>query len=130
MIVDSSAIIALVRREPLADAIAEALGGADKVLISCATWFETSVVLKSPRVGRTRQFVDDLAHQLGLEQIPFTSRHAMAAFDAWERYGRSNHPAALDFGDCVSYATAKLAGEPLLCVGGDFTLTDIESVLG
>jgi len=54
----------------------------------------------------------------------------MAAFDAWERYGRSNHPAALDFGDCVSYATAKLAGEPLLCVGGDFTLTDIESVLG
>ena len=67
---------------------------------------------------------------LGLEIVAFSEQHAATALEAWQRYGKGNHSARLNLGDCMSYATAKLAGEPLLYVGDDFAQTDIESALG
>lgn len=61
--------------------------------------------------------------------IPFGTNHWTVAVDAFLRYGRGRHRAALNFGDCLTYATAKLAGEPLLCLGNDFALTDLPLVL-
>ena len=58
--------------------------------------------------------------------LPFGEEHYLLAVDAWQRFGRGRHPACLNFGDCLSYATAKLAGQPLLCVGDDFAFTDLE----
>jgi ribonuclease VapC len=62
-----------------------------------------------------------------LQFVPFGAEHVQVATDAWRRYGKGNHPAKLNFGDCISYATAQLASEPLLFVGNDFTQTDISA---
>lgn len=67
--------------------------------------------------------------QVATRTIEFDAAHAAAAVDAWQRYGRGRHPAKLNYGDCMAYATAKLAGEPLLYVGDDFALTDIETAV-
>ncbi len=129
MIVDSSAIIAIVRHEPPAERLLRIIAKAPSVRISAAVWFETTMVLCSPRVGHSRADLDELARRLRIGQIAFTEEHAVAALDAWQRFGKGHHPAGLNFGDCMSYATAKLAGEPLLYIGDDFTQTDIGSAL-
>ncbi len=69
--------------------------------------------------------VNDFLAEAGVEVVPFTRDHASAAFGAYLRYGKGRHAAGLNFGDCFSYAAAKLAGEPLLFVGNDFGLTDV-----
>jgi len=66
-----------------------------------------------------------LVHRAGIVVVPFDSEHSDVATDAWMRYGRGHHPAALNFGDCLSHATARLAGRPLLCKGDDFAKTDL-----
>ena len=129
MIVDSSAIIAIVRREPPTERLLRVIAKAPSIRVCAAVWFETTMVLCSPRVGNTRADLDELARRLRIGKIAFTEEHAVAALDAWQRFGKGHHPAGLNFGDCMSYATAKLAGEPLLYVGNDFAQTDIGSVL-
>lgn len=75
------------------------------------------------------RIVAEVLDRFQVTTTDFTAAHAHAAVAAWARYGRGRHPAKLNYGDCMAYATAKLAGEPLLYVGGDFALTDIESAL-
>ena len=130
MIVDSSAIIAMVLGEPETRTLARALANSQTARISAPVWLEMSMVIQSPRIGQARPYVERFVRGLGLEVVAFSEQHAATALEAWQRYGKGNHPARLNFGDCMSYATAKLAGEPLLYVGDDFAQTDIESALG
>lgn len=129
MIVDSSAVIAILTREPRAAQLLEALRTSVNPRISAGNWLEVSMVCVSRGLSATSGEIDALPSQLGLGVIAFTPEHAAYAARAFERYGRGRHPAKLNYGDCMAYATAKLAHEPLLYIGDDFTLTDIESAL-
>ncbi len=129
MIVDSSALLAIVLREPEADRIQLALARVARPLIAAPTWFETSMVLRSPRIRFDSERIERLREACHLHLIPFDERHAVVAEDAWRRYGKGNHPARLNFGDCMAYAAAKVEQEPLLYVGDDFGQTDVESAI-
>lgn len=128
MIVDSSAILAILRAEPEAWALTEALDTADLVLIAAPT--RTEVLISAHRrsgpgaVAEARVLLD----AAGTVDVPFDRRLAEAAFAVHLLYGKGNHPARLNFGDCFTYAVAKQTGEPILCVGNDFAQTDIDVV--
>ena len=129
MILDSSALLALVFREPGFERLLDVLSEAPWIGVGAPTWAETGIVL-SARLGSSARSALALLHEeLDLVIVPFEAAHARAARDAFERYGRGRHPAALNFGDCLTYATARLAGQPLLFVGDDFGLTDLEPAL-
>jgi ribonuclease VapC len=126
VIVDTSAIVAIVVREPDYQTLLAKLAGADRVGIGTPTLTETAIVL-SARLGvDARGLVTRLLTEAGIAAVPFGEMHLGAAVDAWLRFGRGRHPAGLNFGDCMSYATARVAGEPLLCVGDDFARTDLQ----
>ena len=129
MVIDSSALVAFVTKEPQARAINDAIADASLRRVAAPTWFETSMVLRSARFSLGPSGIDGLRDSLGLQVSAFTAEHADVARDAWERFGKGRHRARLNFGDCIAYAVAKVAGEPLLYVGDDFTKTDIESAL-
>lgn len=129
MIIDTSAIVAMVLREPEADELIRLVAQEQRIRLSAVTWFETTMVLSAPRIGYSSDDLEQLTHTLQLEQITFTAEHAAVALETWCRYGKGNHQARLNLGDCASYAAAKLTREPLLYVGNDFAQTDIESAL-
>lgn len=124
MILDSSAVMAILNQEGRHDRLLEAAAGAD-CGISAATWVEVGIVAdaRSPRHGR---LLDELLAALDVEVEPVTERHAQLARWAYRRFGRgSSSPAQLNFGDCFAYALATATGEPLLFVGEDFIHTDV-----
>ena len=125
MTLDSSALIAILFGEhghlELIDRILSAAG----VRVAAPTLVETSIVFASRRQGTAVNDVRALVQELGVTIVPFGEREWHAAVDAFLRFGRGRHKAALNFGDCVSYAAAASASDPLLFVGGDFALTDI-----
>ncbi len=128
MIVDTSAILAVFLKEPGHGAILQGLTGADVLGIGSPTLVETGIVIES-RFGELgsgwlRQFVEEF----GLSVIPFGEVHAREAIAAYARFGKSRHEAGLNFGDCLTYAVARLAGQPLLCVGAVFPQTDLDLV--
>ena len=126
MIVDTSAIVSILLREPGYEELLDKLGGDPRVAVSSVTLTETGIVL-SARLGEdARGLLARFLQESGIGIVPFGERHYSAAVEAWLQYGKGRHPAALNFGDCLSYATVSLAGEPLLCVGRDFSTTDIE----
>lgn len=130
MIIDSSAVIAIVRDEPDAAALAEALLRAGRSRMSAATYLETSIVVEARRDPVATRVVDTILSRFGVEIEAFTPEHAEIARAAYRDFGRgSGHPARLNFGDCISYALSKATGEPLLYKGGDFGHTDIRSAL-
>ena len=125
MILDSSAIVAVMLAEPGYQAILERMGGAELLAAGAPTVVETAIVL-SARWGRdARPELDAFLREADVEVIPFTADHYRAGVDAFLRYGKGRHPAALNFGDCLSYAVASLAGMPLLFVGANFSRTDL-----
>lgn len=125
MILDSSAIVAVMLAEPGYQAILERMGDAELLAAGAPTVVETAIVL-SARMGRdARPELDAFLREADVEVIPFTADHYRAAVDAFLRFGKGRHPAALNFGDCLAYAVATLAGMPLLFVGGDFSRTDL-----
>jgi len=126
MIVDTSALIAIVFKEPGHEELIHKMSEADSLGIGTPTLAETGIVLSARLQGGGRTILARLCQELGLVQIPFGDAHWREAVDAYERFGRGRHAARLNFGDCLSYATAKLAGQPLLYVGDDFSKTDIE----
>ena len=129
MIIDSSAIVAIAFNEPERVTLVNALAAADRVRVSAATWVETSLVLGGSSLNDSDNYRAGFARDFDVEFIAFTREHADAAVEAWKRFGKGKHPARLNLGDCMSYATAKLANEPLLFVGDDFAKTDIQSAL-
>lgn len=125
MIIDSSAIVAIALKEPGFEELLRKLAIARNAGIGVPTLTETAIVL-SARLNRdARGILSRFLLEGSIATVPFGDAHFAAAVDAWLRYGKGRHPASLNFGDCLCYATAKLAGEPLLCVGNDFIQTDL-----
>jgi ribonuclease VapC len=124
--VDTSAVVAIVLREATAEACKAALAAEDDILISAGTLAELLVVA----VGRgIAAEVTEFLDQFEFNIIPLTAAGAQRIGDAYQRWGRGLHAAALNFGDCFAYALAKEQGCRLLYVGDDFAKTDIDSVL-
>lgn len=129
MIVDTSALIALITDEPQSARVRDTMMGSSRLGISAPNRVEASLVLGGRGLTSPESYIDNVLEKLKIFTIDFTTAHSHAAVSAWSIYGRGRHPAKLNYGDCMAYATAKLAGEPLLFVGDDFTLTDIEPAL-
>jgi ribonuclease VapC len=125
VIVDSSALVALVRGEPGSDALARAIGTAGGGLVPAPCFLETCMVLSGQKGTDSRPLLEDILAILRLVVLPFTEAHARAACDAFLRYGKGRHPAGLNFGDCMAYAAAQVEARPLLFIGDDFTRTDV-----
>jgi ribonuclease VapC len=130
MIVDSSALVAILRREPERQAFSQALKDSSKNRISAASYFETSIVIDSARDPIASRTLDDLIEIFKVEIEPFAAEQAQIARHAYRDYGKgSGHPAQLNFGDCFSYALARAKREPLLYKGDDFIHTDVRSAI-
>ena len=127
MIVDSSAVLAILFDEPDAERFDTAIAAAPACRMSLVNVFEASIVLEGRGGAAAGQDLDPFLEDAGIESVPVTAAHVAAARQAWRRFGKGNHPAALNFGDCFAYALAAATGEPLLFKGGDFALTDIEA---
>ncbi|MGC9393246.1 MAG: type II toxin-antitoxin system VapC family toxin [Anaerolineae bacterium] len=126
MIVDTSAIAAIFFKESGYEDLLEKLGRAHEVGIGAPTLVECGIVL-SARLGRdARGMLSRFLEETHVFIVPFVDVHYSTAVTAWQKFGKGRHPAALNFGDCLTYAVAKLAGGPLLCVGDDFSQTDLE----
>ncbi len=125
MIVDTSAIIAVLRGEDDADRFIQALATATDIRMSAATWLESAIVVDANRDPVLSGRFDDFIGAAGITVEPVTAEHVRLARQGYRDFGKGHHPAGLNFGDCFSYAMARAAGEPLLFKGADFTLTDI-----
>jgi ribonuclease VapC len=131
MIVDSSALISIVKREPEATNLRRVLLVAETLSMSAATYFEACIVTDGYKNPVLRADFDSIIEQTGIRIEPFTEEHARIARQAYRDYGKgSGHPAGLNFGDCFSYALARVKREPLLFNGDDFVHTDIRPALG
>lgn len=126
MILDTSAIIAILLAEPGSAQLRAKIETSAFPGVGTPTLTETGVVL----AGRIRsgwvEALENFLDELGVGIIPFGDRHWREAIIAYRRFGKGWHPAGLNFGDCFSYAVARLAGRPLLCTGRDFARTDLQ----
>ena len=127
--VDSSALIAVLLQEPDAQKYADALAEFEDILISTATYVETGIVLDNRQSPLVAQNLDLLIEKSRIVMAPVDIEQARAARQAYRIYGRRNHPASLNLGDCFAYALAKVTRRPLLCKGVDFSKTDVVSAL-
>ncbi len=126
MIVDSSALLAILRAEPEALECARAIESAAKRRVSAANFLETAIVIDGSRDPVASGRFDDLLREAAFVIEPVTEEQARIARAAYRDFGKgSGHPAQLNFGDCFAYALAKVTGEPLLFKGRDFTHTDL-----
>lgn len=127
VVVDSSAIVALVQRESSRLWFQEQLASAASRLMAAPSAVELTIALESRSRSASITGVARRAIRDGrITVIPFDESLADRASDAWRRFGKGRHPAALNFGDCFTYALAEQAGYPILCVGEDFARTDLE----
>ena len=125
MILDTSALLALLFHESEAEAIAKAIAADPRRLASAFTVLETGIVAEARKGEAGGRELDLLLHRIGLECVPFTASHGEVARDAWRRFGKGRHPANLNIGDCCAYALSRISGEPLLFKGEDFARTDV-----
>jgi ribonuclease VapC len=128
MVIDTSALIAILLGEPEAELFALAIAGDSKRLISAFTALETGIVIEAKKGDFGGREFDLLVHHAKIEIVPLTPEQSEIARSTWRKYGRGRHAAGLNIGDCCAYALAKCAGEPLLFKGSDFSQTDIEAV--
>jgi ribonuclease VapC len=130
VIVDSSALVAVIRQESDAAAIHRALGAARRVRMSAANYLELSVAIDGASDPVASREVDGYLERMDIEVVPLTPDQARVAREAYRDFGRgSGHRAKLNFGDCMAYALAKDVDEPLLYKGDDFVHTDVRSAL-
>ncbi len=125
MVIDTSALLAILLDEPERRRFNEALEAADTRLLSAATLVETSIVIEARFGAAGVRELDLLCDRAEIEVVPVDERQARAARAAFARYGKGRHRAALNFGDCFAYALAQDRGEPLLFKGDDFAATDV-----
>lgn len=128
MVLDTSSILAILLNEPEAAAFAEKISQDSKRLLSAGTALELMIVIEARKGEIGGRELDLLLHRAKIDIVPFDNEQAEIARTAWRLYGKSNHSAALNFGDCFAYALAKISGEPLLCKGNDFNQTDINVI--
>lgn len=127
MIIDSSAVLAVLFGEADAETYEKGIAAASPCRMSVANVLETSIVVESRGGEAAGHELDVFLERAGIELIPVTTEHLEVTRRAWRRFGKGNHPAALNFGDCFAYALAKVENEPLLFKGNDFTRTDVEA---
>lgn len=130
MIIDSSAVIAILRQEDGAEHLSRAIASAPSRIMPAPTYLETCMVFCGRKGPEGQVRVDSLLSATGIDVRPFSEDAARLAVAAFLKYGKGRgHPAQLNFGDCVSYAFSKLEAMPLLFRGDDFRLTDVEAAL-
>jgi ribonuclease VapC len=130
MIIDTSAVIAIIKQEPDARALFDAIQRAPSVSISTATFVETAIVVDARRNPNLSRELDSFCESIALRFVAVDEKQARLAREAYRDYGKgSGHPAKLNFGDCFAYALARATGEPLLYKGTDFGETDVASAL-
>ncbi len=128
MVIDTSALVAILSLEPEAARLAQAIEADPTRLISAATLLEAGIVMEARLGAAGGKELDLLVAKAGVVIEPLTADQASTAREAWRRFGKGRHAAALNFGDCCSYALARATGEPLLFKGTDFANTDIAAV--
>ncbi|MEM7333402.1 MAG: type II toxin-antitoxin system VapC family toxin [Chloroflexota bacterium] len=125
MILDSSVIIAILLKESGFESVLLKIIESDEVSIGSPTLVECTIVLSARLQKDARTLIMRFLQETNISIVPFTQNHYSVAVSAWLNYGKGRHPAALNFGDCLAYATAKIANQPLLMKGEDFNKTDI-----
>ena len=127
MVIDTSAIVAILFDEAEREAFDQLIDADTVQLVSAVTRVEATFVIEGRKRDEGRRRLERFFRMTGAEVVGVTTRHAELACDAFRRYGKGRHPAALNIGDCFAYALAKETGEPLLFKGADFGRTDISS---
>lgn len=130
MVVDTSAIVAVLLGEPESERIDAILTSEAELLISAATHVELAIVVEGRAGSAGSLLLGELIRRVELRVVAVDADLAITAIEAWRRYGKGRHPAGLNYGDCFSYALAISRNEPLLFVGRDFGQTDVVSALG
>ena len=125
MIIDTSALIAILFNESDAPSFAKTIAEADTCRVSAATLVETSIVVEAQTSNAGSRHLDTFLRRAGIVIEPVTEEQAHLARQAFTDFGKGRHPAGLNFGDCFSYALAKATGEPLLFKGKGFSRTDV-----
>ncbi|MBW3565362.1 MAG: type II toxin-antitoxin system VapC family toxin [Acidobacteria bacterium] len=129
MVLDTSAILAILLAEPEAAAIAAAIEAAESRVMSAANLVESSIVIETRFGDAGQRELDYLVYRAAIEIVPVDREQADIARAAWRRFGKGRHQAGLNFGDCFSYALSRIRSEPLCFRGDDFSRTDVESAL-
>ncbi len=127
MVMDSSALISILLEERGHGSVLEKVGRAEAIFLGAPTALETAMVLSTRFRQDSRPLLAGFLRRINAEIIEFNEDHYEAALSAFLRFGKGRHPAALNFGDCMSYALASVSGLPLLYAGIDFSRTDIQS---
>ena len=128
MVIDSSALIAILLDETDAPQLVEKLEQAARRRLSVANLLEAAMVIESRKGLEGGLALDALLVKAEVEIVPVDLQQSTLARKAWRTYGKGHHPASLNYGDCFAYALAKVLGSPLLYKGNDFTLTDVGNV--
>lgn len=125
MVIDTSALLAILQDEPERRSFNESIEAADSRVMSVATFIEASILLESRFGAEGLRDLDQFIERADIELAPVDLEQARIARAAFGRFGKGRHPAALNYGDCFSYALARVLGEPLLFKGEDFSQTDV-----
>ena len=129
MVIDTSALLAILQDEPERRAFNEAIEAADSRRLSVVSFVELSIVIDTRFGAAGQRDLDLLLERAGVDLVPVDAEQARLARRAYGLFGRGRHAAGLNFGDCFSYALARVLGEPLLFKGDDFSKTDVTAVL-
>ncbi len=125
MVIDTSALLAILQNEPERRLFNETIEGAESRLLSIGNFVETSIVIESRHGAEGLRDLDLFLERAGVQFVAIDIEQGKAARRAFNRFGKGRHPAGLNYGDCFAYALASVRGEPLLFKGGDFSKSDI-----
>ncbi len=126
VVIDTSALLAILLGEPERAQFLQLLSGSETRLLSAANALETAIVVESRRGEAAGRELDLFLHRTKIEIVAVDAEQVSIARFAWRKYGKGRHPAALNFGDCFAYALTKTSSEPLLAKGQDFRQTDLQ----
>ena len=129
MVIDTSALIAILFGEPEALSFTRAIADESRKLISAFNALETGIGIEAKKGESGGRELDLLLHRAQIEIVAMNADQTELARAVWRKYGKGNHPAGLNIGDCCAYALAKYSGEPLLFKGNDFSQTDIRAAI-
>lgn len=128
MVIDTSALLAVLLGEAEPETFARAIANDVSRLVSSVSALEASIVIDARKGPDGRRELDLLLERIGVVLVPFDQAQVQIARDAWRKFGKGNHPAALNLGDCCAYSLSKTSDEPLLFKGNDFSQTDVVTV--
>lgn len=128
MVVDTSAVIAILTEESGAEPVAHQLVTAESAVMSTASFVELGIVLESRLGAEARSILERFIREMEIELLPLDDDQAQRAVEGWRRFGKGRHAAGLNLGDCYTYGLASTISLPVLCTGEDFSRTDVEVV--